>query len=182
MNKDRIVAAVNDSARKTVFRGAAAIVPLKFGKDKKPATLATLILKRLNRHDLQFLSLWQESGYSEDIHLLCEKTGLPMARVEWFCRKLDAFKKEDQRIKSLCAIPTPDFVAAKNVEGFYTDSFSEGQRDHLKELAKITGAYKQQAPSTQINVFNLPELPPEQAAKVKEVFDTIALEEPHVAA
>ncbi len=75
-------------------------------------------------------------------------------------------------------------ASAKKTPKFALSAISrlpDSQQKSLAELAKIEGAYKQQAVTTQINVFNLPPLTPEQEAKLKPVFDTLAEDQQHVA-
>lgn len=172
-------AGINDKARKVKIRGNQAIVPLKFDEDGNPATVDRLIFKRLTLNDLRFLALWRDSGW--DIAKAQEKTSLSKDQVERLVKKLSCFREEDARVKALCEIPTPDWIAAKHVQNVYEGGvFGDSEQKSLAELAKIEGAYKQTAPQTQINVFNLPALPPEKEAELKKVFDTIA-EESHAA-
>lgn len=106
---------------------------------------------------------------------------IPEPRALRLIKKLSCFREEDAKVRALCEIPTPEWIAAKHVENIYEGGrLEESEHKSLQELAKIEGAYKQQAPQTQINVFNLPTLPPEKEAELKKVFDTIA-EAQHVA-
>lgn len=118
-----------------------------------------------------------------DVRVASEKTGYDLAKSERLVKKLACFREEDARVKALCEIPTPDWIAAKHVQNIYEGgTLEDSEHKSLQELAKIEGAYKQQAVNTQINVFNLPPLPPDKEAQAKEFFDSIAVEEPHVAA
>lgn len=181
MKHKDLAGAVNDGARNIKIRDTRPIIPLKFDKEGKTATDSTRILKRLTLDDLRFLQAWRESSW--DIVKATESTGMIPAKVERLVKKLQVFRDEDAKVKALAEIPTPDWIAAKHVENVYNGgTLEESEHKSLAELAKIEGAYKQQAPNTQINIWNLPELPPEQTAKLKEVFDTVALENPDVAA
>ncbi len=181
MKRENLSKVVNDASRHITIRGKQAIVPLKFDEDGEPSTDSTRIYKRLSLNDLRFLQAWKQADW--DVAAAVAKCGVPEDKAERLIKKLSCFREEDARVKALCEIPTPSWIKAKHVENFYEGgTLEESQHKSLQELAKIEGAYKQQAVNTQINVFNLPELPPEQAAKVKEVFDTIAMKESDVAA
>ena len=177
---------LSDSARKVTLRGNQAIVRLKFDADGDVVGQSTppdrIILKRLSLNDLRFLKVWRENSW--DTSKSREKLGLSEDVVARLVKKLTCFREEDAKVKALAEIPTPDWIAAKHVENIYEGgTLPDSSQKSLAELAKIEGAYKQQAPTTQINVFNLPALPPEQEAKLKEVFDTIAINGgPHAAA
>lgn len=125
--------------------------------------------------------MWRELEW--DVVEATKVIGLPPERVAKLVKKLQCFRNEDAQVKALAEIPTPNWIAAKHVENVYNGgSLDESEHKSLQELAKIEGAYKQQAPSTQINIWNLPDLAPEQNAKLKEVFDAVAMENPDVAA
>jgi hypothetical protein len=172
-------AGINDRARKLTFTGNQVLVPLKFDEQGNPASADRLVFKRLSLDDLRFLKEWRSANWDTD--RASQKCGVDKADAEKLIRKLAHFRQEDARIKALCEIPTPDWIAAKHVENIYDGgTLQDSQQKSLAELAKIEGAYKQTAPQTQINVFNLPALPPEKEAELKRVFDTIA-EESHVA-
>ncbi len=182
LNEDRaqLEKVVNDRARRVKIRGNQAIVPLKFDEDGNPATLDKLIVKRLNLNDLRFLRIWKNCSW--DIQKATKDSCHTEAQIERLVKKLACFREEDARVKALCEIPTPDWIAAKHVQNVYEGgTIQESEHKSLQELAKIEGAYKQQAPTTQINVFNLPTLGPAQEAKLKEVFDTLAEDQENVA-
>ena len=165
-------AGINDRARRVSLRGKQVIVPLKFDEDGNPATQDKLIFKRLSLSDLRFLKSWREAGW--DIDTATKDSGLSRSHVESLVRKLACFREEDARVKALCEIPTPDWIAAKHVQNVYEGgTLQDSEQKSLAELAKIEGAYKQVAPTSQLNVFNI-SLTPEQEAKLKPVFDTIA--------
>jgi hypothetical protein len=177
---EHLASAVNDSARKISVRGRQAVVPLKFDADGEIVNETTpptkLVLKRLTLKDLEFLKAWRESEWN--LEKARGKVSIDDSDIERVVHKLQCFREEDAKIKALAEIPTATWIAAKHVENVYEGGrLEESEHKSLQELAKIQGAYKQQAPTTQVNVFNLPDLPPEQAAKIKEVFDTIALKE-----
>jgi hypothetical protein len=134
-------------------------------------------LSRLSVDDFRLLSALQEKKW--DVKAAAESSGLDPAWAEKRLKKLSYFEFEDKKAQALAAVANPAFVTAKNVEGFFADNLSDGQRDHLKELAKITGAYK---PTTNLNLnvnaFVKPLLSPEQEKATREFFDTIATEVP----
>jgi hypothetical protein len=174
--KEDLAKVVNDASRKVSIRGNQAIVPLKFDEDGEPATFDKTIYKRVNRNDLRFLALWQETDYSEDIEVLRKKTNLPESRIKWFCNKLDCFKQEDLLTKAVCKIPSVNHIKARLHINSYTDELTDGQRDSLKELAKIGGAYKNVS-SVNVNVVHslkLPALKPEEEAELRRLGDSIA--------
>ena len=165
--KENLEKVVNDRSRRIKIRGKQAIVPLKFDEEGNPATVDRLIFKRLSLRDLRFLGEWRSAHW--DIEKAKEKTDLSSEEVQRLVKKLSVFREEDARVKALCEIPTPDWIAAKHVQNVYEGgTLEDSEHKSLAELAKIEGAYKQQAPTTQINVFNLPSLAPEQEAKLKE--------------
>jgi hypothetical protein len=177
LNWSDLARVVNDKARKIRIRGKEAIVPLKFDEEGQIATIDKLIFKRLSLNDLRFLQVWKQENW--DVAKATEKSGLELEKVERLVKKLACFREEDAKVRALCEIPTPDWIAAKHVENVYDGGqLEESEHKSLVELAKIEGAYKQEAPKTQINVFNLPALDPAREAQLKEVFDTIALETP----
>lgn len=181
LKRENLERAVNDGTRKITLRGKQAIVPLKFDKHGKPATSKTLLLKRLSLDDLRFLQLWREADW--DCIKAASLSNLSQPQVERLIKKLQCFREEDAQVRALAEIPTPDWITAKHVENVYAGgTLEDSEHKSLAELAKIEGAYKQTAPTTQINIWNLPDLPPEQTAKLKEVFDTVAVEPVHDAA
>jgi len=168
---------VNDGTRKITLRGREALVPLKFGKDGRPATQRTLLLKRLTLDDLRFLQLWREASW--DIAKARQDSGLLPERVERLVKKLQVFREEDAKVKALSEIPTPSWISAKHVENVYDGgTLEDSEHKSLAELAKISGAYK---PTTNVNLnfnaFVKPELSPEDEKKTREFFDTIATTE-----
>lgn len=184
LNKKKLASAVNDGTRHITITGKEAIVPLHYDVDGKPVTEETpelkKVLKRLSLLDLHFLYYWRENAWNVEKAIVA--ANVPKETAARLVQKLNAFKVEALRDKTLADIVTPEHVTRRQLENSYTDELTDGQRDSLKELAKITGAYKQQAPTTQINVFNLPTEDPETEKKLKEVFDTIAIpENRHVA-
>jgi len=174
---ENLAKAVNDKARRIKIRGKQTIVPLKFDADGNPATVDKLIFKRLSLSDLRFLQAWRTNDW--DIEKAISASGLQRTVAERFIKKLSCFREEDARVKALCEIPTPDWIKSKHVENIYNPSLEDTQQKSLAELAKIEGAYKQTAPTNQLNVFNI-SLTPEEEAKYKPVFDAIS-ETSHVA-
>lgn len=170
----------SDRSRKTVKDGKQFIVPHKFTPSGEVLDESNFNAKRdisrLTLDDFRLLSALQEKKW--DFKAACEFLDIDPAKAERRYKKLSYFEFEDKKAMALAAVATPAFVTAKNVEGFYTDALTDGQRDHLKELAKITGAYKN---TTNVNVnfnaFVRPEMTPEDEKKTREFFDTIAIDE-----
>lgn len=150
--------------------GRKALIPHKVKPSGEVVTKENLDiavdLSCLDLNDLRFLDAWKDCGWN--MEKACEKVGFTLALGKRCYEKVKYFEFEDKKIKTLAKVPTVDFVTAKNFEGFVQDNLSDGQRDHLKELAKITGAYKNTASLTITqNVFNLPKLTPEVEAEFK---------------
>ena len=171
----------SDLSRKAILNGNTLVIPHKVKNSGVIVTHenfdARVDLSKLSLKDLAFLETWMDTGW--DFEKTCRELGITEDQAKWSYNKVRYFEFEDKKVKALAKVPTPEFVAAKNLEGFYRDNYSDGQRDHLKELAKITGAYK---PTVSINAqvqLEKPDWTPEQEAKLREVYDTIALEEPH---
>ena len=163
-------AGINDKARKVTLRGKEVIVPLKFDEDGNPATVDKLIFKRLNLNDLRFLQALRKAEW--DVAKACEISGCVLEKGERLVKKLACFREEDAKVKALCEIPTPDWIAAKHVENVYSQNLDDTQHKSLQELAKIEGAYKNNLNvNVTQNVFNLPKYDPETEAKLKEIAD-----------
>lgn len=164
-------AGINDKARKVTLRGKQVIVPLKFDEDGEPATTDRLIFKRLSLLDLRFLGALRKSQW--DIDGAISATGLSRERGERLVKKLACFREEDARVRALCEIPTPDWIAAKHVQNIYEGGkLEDSEHKSLQELAKIEGAYKNNlSVSVTTNVFNLPKYDPATEAKLKEIAD-----------
>lgn len=177
-----LVNQLNDKSRKAVRVGDDVFVPLKFDSSGTPLNASTFNaakhLKQLDLDDLAFLKAWRDSGWDTD--KACQVTRVETEKAKRLVRKLQVFKDEDERIKALADIPSTPWIAAKHTENVFEGKLDDSQRDSLKELAKIVGAYK---PSQSVNVqisLEKPAWTPEQEAKLREVFDTIA-EPPHAA-
>lgn len=181
-----LVKQFSDKARKVTRKGSQFIVPHKFSPEgdvlDESNFNARRDISRLSLDDFRLLSALQDKKW--DFKAACEALQVDPEQAAKRYKKLSYFEFEDKKSQALAAVATPAFVTAKNIEGFFTDNLSDGQRDHLKELAKITGAYK---PTTNLNVnvnaFVRPQLSPEQEKATREFFDTIAtqVEVPHVA-
>jgi hypothetical protein len=167
--KENLEKVINDKARKIHIRGKTAIVPLKFDKDGEIASVDSRIFKRLSLTDLRFLKVWKEENW--DISKAGQRSGLENEKVERLVRRLSCFREEDAKVKALCEIPTPSWIAAKHVENIYDGgTLEDSQHKSLSELAKIEGAYKTTANlNITQNVFNLPAMAPEIEAKLKEI-------------
>lgn len=181
MKKKSLASSVNDRSRHVAIRAKENIVVHKFTPQGDPIDLDKNFdprrdISRLSMDDLRLLSALQEKKW--DLKAACESLQIDPTEAAKRFKKLSYFKFEDQKARALAAIATPEFVASKNIEGFYADNLTDGQRDHLKELAKISGAYKN---TTNVNVsfnaFVRPILTPDQEQKTREFFDTIATQE-----
>lgn len=171
---ENLLSAVNDKSRKVRIVGKQAIVPLKFDEEGNPATVDRLIFKRLNLNDLRFLGIFRKQNW--DVEKTIAESGLPRDKAERLIKKVDCFRQEDARIKALCEIPTPEWIAAKHVANVYEGgTLADSEHKSLQELAKIEGAYKQQVVSATVNVFNLPKYDPETEAKLKAIAEQEAL-------
>ncbi len=168
-------AGINDKARKVKLRGKTAIVPLKFDEDGNPATADRLIFKRLSLLDLRFLKAWRDASW--DTAKAQEAVSLSTEKVERLAKRLVCFREEDARVKALCEIPTPDWIAAKHVQNIYEGGqLDDSSHKSLSELAKIEGAYKNNINvSVTQNVFNLPKYDEATEAKLKKIADEEAI-------
>jgi hypothetical protein len=173
----KLVAEFSDRSRKAVLSGNKALIPLKYDDQGEILTEETFDirkhLKRLSLLDLRFLKMWRDCQW--DTAKACEKSGIDPKKAERLAKRLQCFREEEARTKALAEIPTPSWVAAKHLENVYSNELEDGQRDSLKELAKITGAYK---PTTSVSVqvsLEKPAWTPEQEAKLREVYDTIEI-------
>ncbi len=172
MNDDLLKeAGINDRARKVKLRGKQVIVPLKFDEDGNPATVDRLIFKRLSLNDLRFLGSLRK--HSWDTERAIAECGITKESAERLIKKLVCFREEDARVKALCEIPTPDWIAAKHVQNVYEGgTLEDSEHKSLQELAKIEGAYKTNINlSVTQNVFNLPKYDPETEKKLKDIAD-----------
>jgi len=174
----QLAAEFSDKARSVKRTGSRFLVPRKF--DDKGEALsgetfdARKHLKTLSLTELRFLSAWRGSGW--DCAKAAAQVNITDEYAKRIVRKVSCFKDEDERIKALADVPTQDFIKAKHTENVFDGKLDDSQRDSLKELAKIVGVYKQTNQPLTLNVFNLPPLSPDQEAKLKEVYDTIAVE------
>lgn len=172
-----LVSELKDKSRDVAILRDRAIVPLKFDEDGDPLTNETFDprkhLKNLSLTDLRFLKTFRETGWNAEETI--ERSDMLREKSIRLIKKLQVFKQEDERVKALADIPTGAWISAKHTENVFDGKLDDSQRDSLKELAKITGSYKQQNTVSQVNVFNI-SLTPEQEEKLKPVFDTIALE------
>lgn len=165
---------LNDRSRKTLVSHGQAIVPLKFDEEGEiPETPDRILFKKLNLNDLRFLKAWREADW--DVSKAREKFDLDKPvqltdeQIKRLVKKLQPFREEEAKVKALCQIPTPDWIAAKHVENVYDGGqLDESSHKSLQELAKIEGAYKNNLNvSVTQNVFNLPKLDAETEAKLK---------------
>jgi len=171
---------VSDASRKIARVGNDYYVPQKFDDEGVPLTPETfdirIHLKKLKLTDLAFLKVYRESGWDEDEAL--KKSGLSHDQAKRLITKLAVFKDEEERVRALADIPSTTWITAKHVENILDGGkLEESERDSLKELAKMQGAYKTQATvNIQTNVFNMPSISAEQEAKLRSFADAIAVE------
>lgn len=166
---------LNDRSRKTLVSHGQAIVPVKFDEDGEiPETPDRVVIKKLSLEDLRFLKAWRKADW--DLSKTKEQFNLTDDQIKRLVKKLQCFREEDARVKALCEIPTPDWIAAKHVENIYDGKLDETRHKSLQELAKIEGAYKNNLNvSVTQNVFNLPKLDAATEAKLKEIADQEAM-------
>ncbi len=169
-----LVRKFSDKSRKATRTGNKFLIPHKFTPDgdviDESNFNARRDISRLTLDDFRLLSALQEKKW--DLKAACESLQIDLEAAAKRYKKLSYFEFEDKKAHALAAVATPAFVTSKNVEGFFADNLSDGQRDHLKELAKITGAYK---PTTNINlnhnVVQISVLSPDEQKRLKEIGD-----------
>jgi len=163
---------LNDKSRRVARIGNRVFVPLKFDDEGNPLTNETFDpskhLKALSLNDLAFLKAWRASGW--DDKKACEVTHIEPESAKRLIRRLKPFKDEEARVKALADIPTPTWISAKHVENVSEGSLDDSQRDSLKELAKITGAYKPLQQTVTHNVFTM-SLPENLESEFKALAD-----------
>lgn len=174
---DKLAQKLSDRSRKVSRHGRTFLVPHKFTPSGDPISEETFNprrdLSKLSLNDFALLAALQESGWK--IEVASKKVGMDLEEAKRRYKRISYFEFEEKRAKSLAAVASPDFIAAKHVDNVFTNELEDGQRDSLKELAKISGAYKQTIVS-QTNVFNLPaSLSPAEEAALKELGDKIAM-------
>lgn len=182
MNQDEetkeLLQEVTDRSRSPIVKGKTVLVPLKFGDSGDLLNSQTFDarkhFKKLDLNDLRFLKCWRDNAW--DTEKTCADLFVESAKVKKLVAKLEVFREEDARTKALAAIPTAAWVSARHVENIYQGGVLEdSERDSLKELAKITGAYKTAATvNIHTNIFQMPQLSPEAMAKLKEFADSQA--------
>lgn len=120
----------------------------------------------LKDSELYFLDVWRESGWNNEE--ACRKSRLGYEEAKRLCRKLARWHEESLRVEALAKVPTPSWIAAKDVKNVYDGgSLSDSAHKSLERLAKITGAFKTSDVSITQNVFNLPKLSPEVEAQFR---------------
>lgn len=175
-----LVRKFSDRSRKSKQVGKEFIVPHKFtlaGEVVDESNFnARTDISRLTLDDFRLLAALQDNNW--DFQKACDASNQDYDKAARRYKKLSYFEFEEKKSTALAAVASPSFVTAKNVEGFFANNLTDGQRDHLKELAKITGAYKPTTSNLNVNVntFTRPQLTPEQEKATREFFDTIATE------
>jgi len=167
----------NSRARKVAKVGNQYLVPLKYDQDGKPLTKDSFNirehLKKLTQYDWIFLECWRRHDWND----LKAKEELKLSEFNLvrLTRKLAPFREEEARDKALATIPTTSYIQARHVENVIDGGkLDDSQRDSLKELAKINGAYKS---TNQINIqqnfFQKPQVAPDQAEDIRKFFDSM---------
>lgn len=173
---DDLAAKHSDRARTIKRVGRDIFIPHKFKPSGEVISEESFVpardLSRLSMTDFAILCALQENSWN--IEKVSKKLGLDKEEIRKKFKRLQYFEFEAKRAQALAAIASPEFIAAKHVDNVYTNTLDDGQRDSLKELAKITGAYKQ-AVVSQTNIFNMPQLTPEQEAQLRAIGDDIAM-------
>ena len=173
-----LVRKFSDRSRKASRKGNQFIVPHKFTPEGDVLDNSNFDprrdLSRLSLDDFRLLAALQEKKW--DLKAAAESVGQDLEKATKRYKKLSYFEFEDKKSKALAAVASPQFVTSQNVEGFFRDHLSDGQRDHLKELARITGAYKATQVNITQNLLQLPDLPEDKRQEIKDFFDTIAVQ------
>lgn len=173
---DQKVKSLSDSARAVRRVGRTVIIPHKFSPEGEPLDEESFNpqrdLSKLSMTDFTLLHSLQEHGWN--LEKVADKLGMEEAEIKKRYKRLQYFEFEAKRAQALAAIASPDFITAQHLDNVYTNKLDDGQRDSLKELAKITGAYKQ-APVSQTNIFNMPQLTAEQESQLRAIGDSIAM-------
>lgn len=157
------------------------LVPSKYDSDGNLVTSQTPDVKKIARyltlHDWRFLECWKRHDWDTD--KARQELGFTHLQVKRLVKRVSVFREEEVKDKALSAIPTTSWVQARHVENVLgSGQLGDSERDSLKELAKITGAYKSNSINLTQNVFNLPEfLTPEDLAKLKVIGDEIAIKQ-----
>lgn len=173
---DKLATQGSDRARKVRRVGRTFLVPHKFSPTGEVLDEETFKpardLSQLSLPDFALLASLQETGW--DIVKSAKALDMDPEAAKRRFKRLQYFEFEAKRSQALAQIASPDFITAKHVDNVYSNTLDDGQRDSLRELAKITGAYKQ-AVLAQTNIFNMPSLTPEQEAALREIGDSIAM-------
>ncbi len=166
-------------ARHITTAGAGSyLVPTKYDTDGNLLTEATPDAKKtakfITLHDWKFLECWRRHDW--DTQKAQDELGFSREQVKRLVKRVAVFKDEEVKDKALAAIPTPTWVQARHVENIFSDGkLGDSERDSLKELAKISGAYKNTAQvNIQQNIFQMPELGAAQQKALQELADKIA--------
>lgn len=173
---DHLASKNSDRARKVSRVGRTFLVPHKFDPSGSPLTEESFIpardLSKLSMNDFLLLDALQEVGWN--LEKASVKANMDLESAKRRFKRLQYFEFEAKRAHALAQVATPEFITSQHLDNVFTNTLQDGQRDSLKELAKITGAYKQAAVS-QTNIFNMPQLTPEQEAALREIGDSIAM-------
>lgn len=175
----RLAKPLQDRSRKIQKVGNSYLVPRKFDDEGVPLSADTFDtvkhLKKLSLNDLRFLYEWRKNEW--DVTKTKAVMNLTDEQIKRVQKKVQCFRDEEAVIQAMAQIPTPNWITSKHLTNVSDGGkLEDSQRDSLKELAKIVGAYK---PTTNLTIqasLQMPELSPEQAKAAREFFDTIAVE------
>lgn len=173
-----LIQEVSDRVRKVIQKGKEVLVPLKFDDRGELLTQDTFDIqkhfKRLSMDDLRFLQAWRKAEWN--VQVAIKNSAVSDDKAERLIKKLQIFRDEDAQVKALAEIPTTAWIQAKHVENVYNGGqLEDSERDSLKELAKMSGAYKTSSTvNIQTNIFQMPQLSPEAMVKLKEFADSQA--------
>lgn len=154
------------------------LVPLRYDAAGKVLTEETFDArkhyKKLTLDDWAFLEAWKRNDY--DAIKTQDDLALSAYDLTRLVQKLECFKREEIQDKALATIPTASFIQARHTENVLGGApLDDSQRDSLKELAKITGAYKSTTQiNVQNNVFQMPTLTPAEQQALKAFADKMA--------
>lgn len=173
-----LVQEFSDKSRQAVVQGSSVAIPHKFKEDGSVVTDENFNSRKdisaLNMSDLRFLKAWRDAhwNFESAVEAL---PGLSYMRAFRSYLKVKYFESEDIWTRVISTVPTPDWVAARHVDNIYSGGkLNDSELASLKELGKITGAYKITPANITANIFNLPPLPEDKRAEIKALADKLA--------
>lgn len=180
-NSDKTVrSSLSSKSRNVVSHHGKDVVSLRYDDEGKPLTASTLDsrkhIKYLDQNDWIFLECWQRHGYNAE--KAAHELDLSDFNVKRLVKKLDCFRTEELRDRVIATVPSVEFLKARHVENLMApkeEKLDDSDHKSLSELAKIQGAYKNTNQiNIQNNVFQMPNLTPEQQAELKALGDRLA--------